>query len=76
RPELHGIAINPSIPSAWKGFEMVKMFRGKKLNITVNNPHGAQSGVKKITVNGAEIEGVLIAESILKDVNEVVVEMG
>ncbi|MCL2253719.1 MAG: N,N'-diacetylchitobiose phosphorylase [Lachnospiraceae bacterium] len=75
RPEIKGLVINPSIPSDWKSFEMVKMFRGKKLTITVNNPDGAQSGVKSITVNGVVISGFLIEESILEDENIVLVEM-
>ena len=75
RPEIKGLVIDPSIPSDWKSFEMTKVFRDKKLNIKVNNPNGAQSGVKSITVNGTKINGLLIEETILKDVNDVVVEM-
>ncbi|MCL2718189.1 MAG: N,N'-diacetylchitobiose phosphorylase [Lachnospiraceae bacterium] len=75
RPEMKGLVINPSIPSEWKSFEMKKVFRGKKLTISVNNPDGAQSGVKSVTVNGTKIDGLLIEESILKDENEVVIEM-
>jgi len=75
RPETKGLVINPSIPSTWKSFEMTKIFRGKKLNITVNNPNGAQSGVKSITVNATKIEGILINESILKDINDITVDM-
>jgi cellobiose phosphorylase len=75
RPEMKGLVINPSIPSEWKGFEMTKTFRGKKLNIKVNNPNGSQSGVKSVTVNGGKIDGLLIGEDLLKDVNDIVVEM-
>jgi cellobiose phosphorylase len=75
RPEMKGIVINPSIPPEWKSFEMVKMFRGKKLTISVNNPDGKQSGVKSVTVNGTRLDGLLIEESILKAENEVVIEL-
>jgi cellobiose phosphorylase len=75
RPEMKGIVINPSVPSEWKGFELTKTFRGKKLNVKVNNPNGSQSGVKSVTVNGSKIDGLLIEESVLKDVNDIVVEM-
>ena len=76
RPEMSGLVVNPSIPSEWKGFEMTKVFRGKTLNIKVNNPNGAESGVKSVTVNGKAIEGILICDSLLTaDVNDVVVEM-
>ncbi|MCL1866638.1 MAG: N,N'-diacetylchitobiose phosphorylase [Oscillospiraceae bacterium] len=75
RPEMKGLVINPSIPSEWKGFEMCKVFRGKTLNIKVVNPNGAQSGVKSVTVNGNKIDGLLIGEDLLRDVNDVLVEL-
>jgi cellobiose phosphorylase len=74
-PEADGLVIDPSIPSEWKSFTMKKNFRGKQLNITVQNPGGSEHGVKKITVNGQAIDGLLIREAILKDVNEITVEM-
>ena len=75
RPELAGIVINPSIPREWKSLEIQKNFRGKKLTVLVNNPDGVESGIKSITVNGAKIEGILIAEDILRDENEIVIEL-
>ena len=74
-PEAEGLVIDPSIPSEWKSFTMEKKFRGKQLNITVNNPNGSQHGVKKVTLNGCDINGLLIKEADMKDVNEIVVEM-
>jgi len=73
RPELSGLVINPSIPREWDGFEMTKMFRGKKLNIKVRNTNKGE--VKSVAVNGEEIKGTLIKESVLKEENEIVVEM-
>ncbi|MCL2036114.1 MAG: N,N'-diacetylchitobiose phosphorylase [Oscillospiraceae bacterium] len=75
RPEMKGLVINPSIPGEWKGFKMTKTFRGKKLNVEVKNPGGSQSGVKSVTVNGAKIDGLLIGEELLKDTNDIVIEM-
>ncbi|MCL1832387.1 MAG: N,N'-diacetylchitobiose phosphorylase [Oscillospiraceae bacterium] len=76
RPELNGLVINPSIPADWKAFEMKKNFRGKVLNIKVNNPNGAQNGNNAtVTVNGAKIDGLLIETSALKDTNDIVVDM-
>jgi cellobiose phosphorylase len=75
RPEIKGLTVNPSIPSEWKKFSFTKVFRGKELNVTVENPGGAQSGVKAVIVNGEKINGILIEESILKDKNEIIVEM-
>ncbi len=75
RPNAKGLVIDPSIPSMWKEFTMEKTFRGKKLHITVKNPNGSQSGVKSITVNGSKLAESLITPDILKDENEVVVEL-
>lgn len=74
-PEAEGIVIDPSIPSEWKSYTLKKTFRGKVLNVTVNNPNGSEHGVKSVTVNGEKIEGLLIKESILKDTNDIVIEM-
>ena len=75
RPEAEGLVIDPSIPSSWKGFSMIKNFRGKRLFITVENPGGSQHGVREIIVNEKTIEGTLIPESILKEENDVVVRL-
>ena len=75
RPNAKGLVIDPSIPSEWKEFTMEKTFRGKRLNITIKNPNGSQSGVKSISVNGAKLAENLITEDILSDVNEVVIEL-
>ena len=71
-----GIAIEPCIPSSWDKFTITKVFRGKELNITVENPKGVQSGVIRCVVNGAEVEGSFIAEKILKAENNITVVMG
>lgn len=75
RPEIEGIVINPSIPSEWKELEIKKIFRGRELNIKINNPNGKESGVSSVTVNGEKIDGLLIKESILKDKNEILIAM-
>ena len=74
-PEAEGIVIDPSIPSEWKSYTLRKVFRGKVLNVTVNNPNGSEHGVKSVTVNGAKIDGMLIRDDILQAENEIVIEM-
>ncbi len=74
-PETKGIVIDPSIPSEWKSYTMRKVFRGKVLNVTVQNPNGSEHGVKSVTVNGTKIEGKLIEDAILKAENDIVIEM-
>lgn len=54
RPDFYGLRIAPSIPSEWDGFQVEKVFRGRKLHIEVKNPNHAQSGCVKLVVNGVE----------------------
>lgn len=75
KPCAEGIVISPCIPSDWKTFEIRKIFRGKVLNVTVNNQNGAESGVKSVTVNGKKTDGVLIRETDLEKENQIIVEM-
>ncbi len=75
KPEINGLVIDPSIPSEWKEFTIDKTFRGKRLHITVKNPNGSQHGVKAVTVNGKPLPENLITESVLKENNDVLVEM-
>jgi cellobiose phosphorylase len=76
QPEYAGLRIDPCIPSAWKGFKITRIFRGKKLNVTVGNPGGAQKGVKKLVLNGEQLEGNFIPAEKLLEENQVDVEMG
>jgi cellobiose phosphorylase len=54
---------------------MTKKLRGKTLNIEVLNPQGNQSGVKSVTVNGVKPDGSFISDELLKDTNEIIIEM-
>ena len=75
RPDLNGLTVAPSIPSDWKEFSIDKNFRGKKLSIKVQNPNGAESGYKEFYLNGEKLDKNYIPESMMKDVNEVVLVM-
>ena len=76
RPDINGLEIAPSIPSAWDGFTIEKTFRGKKLNINIDNSAHVESGVVKLIVNGEELAGNYLPEEKLADVNDVVAVMG
>lgn len=76
RPDADGIAIAPSIPSEWDGFKIEKNFRGKKLNIAVDNSAHTESGVKEITLNGEKLDGNYVPADKLADVNEINVVLG
>ena len=76
RPDADGITISPSIPHEWDGFKMRKTFRGKRLNIDVQNPAHVQSGVKSVTVNGKTLDGAYIPASVLAETNDIVIVLG
>ena len=75
RPDLNGLQVAPSIPSDWKEFTMIKVFRGKTLNIKVENPNGAEGGCKEFYLNGEKLEKNYIPVDKMKDVNEVLLIM-
>ncbi|MDF1585651.1 glycosyl hydrolase family 65 protein, partial [Marinimicrococcus flavescens] len=76
QPQMDGLRINPCVPSSWKDFSMAREFRGKKLNIQVENKNGVQKGVTRIVINGEEIQGDLIPVAKMKAENNVLVIMG
>ena len=71
RPDFGGLRIAPSIPSDWKNFSIEKTFRGKRLNITVENPNGKESGFTEVYVNGEKLSDNYIPESKLTATTEV-----
>ena len=75
RPDFYGLKIAPAIPKSWDSFELEKEFRGKHLHITVQNPGHAESGCKKMFINGAEVEGNYISEAMLTEQTEIVYVM-
>ena len=76
QPQYEGININPCVPADWKTFKMKKNFRGKILNIQVDNSAGVEKGVKFIVVNGVRIDGCYVNSEELKDNNDILVVMG
>lgn len=76
RPDADGLEISPSIPSEWNGFKIKKNFRGKKLNINVDNSAHVESGVKSVTLNGVELDSNYIPAEKLADTNNITVVLG
>ena len=76
RPELGGLRIDPCIPTTWPGFTAKRTFRGKALDIEVQNPSGVSRGVKSLTVDGVAIEGNLIPAAKLKKGAKIVAILG
>ena len=75
RPDLGGLRLSPAVPKAWDHFVIDKDFRGKHLHITVENPGGAESGFKSLTVNGAAMPDNYIPAELLTDQTEIVLCM-
>ena len=75
RPDFYGLKIAPAIPKEWDNFEIEKEFRGKHLHIIVQNPAHAESGCKKMLVNGVEAEGNYIPEGMMTAQTEIVYVM-
>jgi len=76
RPEMDGLRIDPCIPADWSGFKASRRFRGKQLDIKVENPSGVSYGVATMVVNGGRIEGNLIPAELLENENTIRVVMG
>lgn len=75
RPDADGLRLAPAIPSDWKTFTMDKLFRGKWLHITVNNPEGREGGYQSCSLNGQKLEENYIPADALKEENEIILDM-
>jgi cyclic beta-1,2-glucan synthetase len=57
RVEAGELLIDPCIPKAWPGFDIVFRHRTATYNIRVDNPHGATRGIAHATLDGVALEG-------------------
>ncbi len=73
RPTYTGLVVDPCIPKEWKGFQVLRLFRGIEYRINVKNPKHVSKGVTSITVNGKKIQGNIIP--VQKSVKKVEVEV-
>ena len=60
KPTLDGLRIDPCLPKTLCGFSAVRRYRGALYRITVENPAGAEYGVKSVTVDGKAVEGAVL----------------
>ena len=74
-PSYNSFTVNPCLPSDWKEVTMTRVFRGDTYKVTVKNQNGAQSGVKKLTVDGTLTDGNEVEIFGDGKVHEIVVEM-
>ena len=75
RPGFEGLVIDPCIPAGWRGFEVVRQWRGATFQISVTNPDGIERGVKSITMDGKPLHGPIPPQEV-GTVHEVRVVMG
>lgn len=75
RPDLNGLWVCPAIPSEWKEITMDKVFRGKKLHITVKNPDGKEGGFKEFYINGKKADKPYVPADEMQDENEIILVM-
>jgi len=57
RPAHDGLRIDPCIPKKWKSYTVTRRFRGVTYHIEIRNPHGLCRGVRRLLVDGREIDG-------------------
>ncbi len=60
RASCGGLVIDPCVPGGWDGFEVTRIFRGATYRISVANPGGVCSGVKRIKVGRRETDGNVV----------------
>ncbi len=74
KPGYDCLLVAPCIPSSWDGFRAMRVFRGAEYSIEVKNPSHVCSGVKKITLNGCDVDRIPVLPEGSKAY--VVVELG
>lgn len=76
QPQLGGMVIDPHIPSAWQRVRVQRQFRQKLIDLTIHNPQGLNSGVRKLQVNGTAIAGNFLDLSLIAaDIQSLAVEV-
>jgi cyclic beta-1,2-glucan synthetase len=52
------LLLNPCVPKAWRGFEIVFRYRSARYEIAVENPDGVSRGVARAELDGAALPAV------------------
>jgi cellobiose phosphorylase len=60
RPELDGLRIDPVLPKSWRGFTARRRWRGALYEIVVHQDEGATGRIRRLVVDGTEVEGNLV----------------
>lgn len=62
RADYDGLVIDPAIPADWPSFTVTRSFRGATYRIRVDNPEHVCSGVRRLVVNGKNVDGTLVPQ--------------
>ena len=76
RPADGGWQLEPHIPAAWPGFEVVWRDGPTLVRIRVDNPRGVSSGVERMLLDGERLEPPILPRLADGRVHEVQVTMG
>lgn len=76
KPEYEGLMIDPCIPPAWDGFEVQRWYRNAIYSISVKNPQHVSRGIKRIAVDGREINSKTLPDFGDGQVHTVDIHMG
>ncbi len=74
RPSSEGLVVDPCLPEHIKKCTVSRTFRNTVYHITILNPDNAGKGVKKMTVDGKEVDGNTVPIGSADEV-EVIVQM-
>ena len=76
QPTLDGLKIDPCVPSFLRHFTIRRRYRGSVYEITVENPEGAEKGVRSVMLDGNPVEGNVLPVQDAGRLVSVVVRMG
>ncbi len=60
KPTYDGLEIDPCLPADMKEYRVRRVLRGTTFDIHVQNPHGSQKGVKRMTLDGKPVGGTVV----------------
>jgi cyclic beta-1,2-glucan synthetase len=70
------LRIDPCIPRAWKGYEVIFRTNEAEFQITVENPDGVCRGVRRVELDDAERSDHLVPLDGMRGTHKVRVVMG
>lgn len=76
KPQYDGLEINPCIPKNWKGFKVIRKFRGAIYEIDVTNGNHVCKGVEEAYLNGNKLATNKIPAQGEGTINRVEIHLG